>query len=292
LINYFKPGGLNVINEETKLENFSDIIDRISMYYNKEIVLDSVTKRSFGVLDASMHNLQNKFSEILSLFEEIQNESSSSATNTRKVDTMLATVLENGEKIQQEIHLHVEEIDETALNAKNTAAAFEILKDRTLEVESMLAGIQDVSVKTGILAINASIEAARAGKVGNGFRIIANEVRSLSNQTSDFTKTIEAKLAELKDSVNEINKNMIVFIELFSKFQKSFTEVLNNFDKNSTMLNNAGKSLAEITSSIKEQDVTINEGFSSLKRIDEFLKETGTILHAVQTIHDHLDSLI
>lgn len=281
-----------MINEETKLENFSDIIDRISMYYNKEIVLDSVTKRSFGVLDASMHNLQNKFSEILSLFEEIQNESSSSATNTRKVDTMLATVLENGEKIQQEIHLHVEEIDETALNAKNTAAAFEILKDRTLEVESMLAGIQDVSVKTGILAINASIEAARAGKVGNGFRIIANEVRSLSNQTSDFTKTIEAKLAELKDSVNEINKNMIVFIELFSKFQKSFTEVLNNFDKNSTMLNNAGKSLAEITSSIKEQDVTINEGFSSLKRIDEFLKETGTILHAVQTIHDHLDSLI
>ena len=281
-----------MINEETKLENFSDVIDRISMYYNKEIVLDSVTKRSFGVLDASMHNLQNKFSEILSLFEEIQNESSSSATNTRKVDTMLATVLENGEKIQQEIHLHVEEIDETALNAKNTAAAFEILKDRTLEVESMLAGIQDVSVKTGILAINASIEAARAGKVGNGFRIIANEVRSLSNQTSDFTKTIEAKLAELKDSVNEINKNMIVFIELFSKFQKSFTEVLNNFDKNSTMLNNAGQSLAEITSSIKEQDVTINEGFSSLKRIDEFLKETGTILHAVQTIHDHLDTLI
>lgn len=280
-----------MINEENKLENFATLIDKITMYYNKEIVLDSVTKRSFGILDDSVHNLQDKFGEILSLFEEIQNESSSSATNTRKVDTMLATILENGEKIQQEIHQRVEEIDETALNAKNTAAAFEILKDRTLEVESMLAGIQDVSVKTGILAINASIEAARAGKVGNGFRIIANEVRSLSNQTSGFTKTIEAKLAELKDSVNEINKNMIVFIELFSKFQKSFTEVLNNFDKNSTMLNNAGQSLAEITSSIKEQDVTINEGFSSLKRIDEFLKETGTILHVVQTTHNHLDTL-
>ena len=280
-----------MITEETKLENFAKLIDKISMYYNKEIVLDSVTKRSFSVLDDSVHNLQDKFGEILSLFEEIQNESNSSATNTHKVDTMLATILENGEKIQQEIHQRVEEIDETALNAKNTAAAFEILKDRTLGVESMLAGIQDVSVKTGILAINASIEAARAGKVGNGFRIIANEVRSLSNQTNGFTKTIEIKLSELKDSVNEINKNMIVFIELFSKFQKSFTEVLNNFDKNSTMLNNAGQSLAEITSSIKEQDVTINEGFSSLKRIDEFLKETGTILRVVQTTHNHLDTL-
>ncbi|MGP1455575.1 MAG: methyl-accepting chemotaxis protein [Treponema sp.] len=280
-----------MINEKNTLENFANLIDKISMYYNKEIVLDSVTKRSFGILDDSVHNLQNKFGDILTLFEEIQNESNTSAINTHKVDTMLATVLENGEKIQKEIHQRVEEIDETALNAKNTAAAFEILKDRTLEVENMLAGIQDVSVKTGILAINASIEAARAGKVGNGFRIIANEVRSLSNQTNGFTKTIEAKLAELKDSVNEINKNMIVFIELFSKFQKSFTEVLNNFDKNSMMLNNAGQSLAAITSSIKDQDVTINEGFSSLKRIEDFLKETGAILHVVQNIHTHLDTL-
>jgi len=102
------------------------------------------------------------------------------------------------QKLQKEIHKRVGEIDEAAQNAQNTASAFETLKEKTSEVEEMLAGIQDVSVKTGILAINASIEAARAGKVGSGFRIIANEVRTLATQTGDFTKKIEALATEWK----------------------------------------------------------------------------------------------
>ena len=83
----------------------------------------------------------------------------------------------------------------------------------------MVSDIQDISVKTGILAINASIEAAHAGKAGDGFRIIANEVRNLSTQTGTFAKIIETKMAELQSSVNDINNNMAHFISLFSKFQ-------------------------------------------------------------------------
>lgn len=177
-------------------------------------------------------------------------------------------------------------------NAQNTASAFETLKEKTSEVEEMLAGIQDVSVKTGILAINASIEAARAGKVGSGFRIIANEVRTLATQTGDFTKKIEAKLEELQDSVSEINRNMSGFIRLFSKFQKSFNGVLNNFDQNSITINEANDLLTEIIASIKEQDITIHQGFDSLKKIDEFLRNASTILDVVQASHSHLGTLL
>lgn len=281
-----------MIDEKSAMENFSDLIDKIVIHYNKGVVLDFVTSHSFQIIDESMENLLDRFNTILSVFEEIQKESSSSASNTSRIDSMIADVLEKREEIQKEIHERVDEIDATALTAKNTAAAFEDLKDRTTEVEDMLVSIQEVSVKTGILAINASIEAARAGKVGSGFRIIANEVRSLATQTGDFTKKIDGKLAELRESVEEINKNMTVFIKLFSKFQKSFKDVLTNFDDNSVTLNSAADFLAEITSSIKEQDITIREGFSSLKKIDEFLKDTVTILDVVQTSHSHLGTLL
>ena len=239
-----------------------------------------------------MDNLQDKFGNILSAFEEIQKESSSSASNASYVDEILSGVLEKRNVIQEEIHERVGEIEATAENAENAASAFEVLKDRTAEVEDMLSGIKDVSVKTGILAINASIEAARAGSVGNGFRIIANEVRSLATQTGDFAKKIESKLEELNKSVDEINHSMTGFIELFSKFRKSFNGVLANFDENSVTLKEAGSSLAEITASIKEQDSTIREGFLSLKKIDSFLRDTSTILDAVQTSHEHLGTLL
>ena len=85
---------------------------------------------------------------------------------------------------------------------------------------------------------------------------------------------------------------MSLFISLFSKFQKSFTGILANYDKNSETLDAAGRSLAEISSSIKEQDTSIHEGFNSLKAINEFLKETSTILEVVQTSHRHLGSLL
>lgn len=274
------------------IENFSDLTKKIVVSYNKGVILDFITKHSFELIDGSVEQLRSRFCTILSVFEEIQKESSSSAANTTRIDAILGEILANRKKLQKEIHERVSEIDKAAINAKTTADSFEVLKERTGEVKDMLAGIQDVSVKTGILAINASIEAARAGKAGESFRIIANEVRSLSTQTGDFAKRIDSKLAELQHTVNEINNSMSLFLTLFLKFQKSFTRVLANFDENSKTVNEAGTSLSEILASIKEQDVTIREGFIQLKKIDDFLQETSTILSAAQTSHTHLEALL
>ena len=279
-------------DEQSIFENYSDLVNKVVISYNKGIVLDFITRNSFQIIYKAMEQLQIKFNTILTAFEEIQQESSSSAANTARVDSVFSGILKGRKQIQQDIHEHVGEIKEAALTAQDTAASFAILKERTVEVKTMLAEIQEVSVKTGILAINASIEAARAGKAGDSFRIIANEVRTLSTQTGEFAKTIDAKLAELQSSVNDINNSMSLFISLFSKFQKSFNGILNNFDKNSSILDEAGESLAEIASSIKEEDITIRDGFASLKSIEGFLKETGAILDVVQTSHSHLEHLL
>ena len=281
-----------MVDEQTAIENFSDLVDTIVVKYNKGVVLDFVTQHSFQIIKGSVEQLEERFETIISIFEEIQKESSSSATNAIRVDDLLDAALGGRKVLQKEIHNRLDEIDEAATTAQTTAASFETLKEHTGEVKAMVSDIQDISIKTGILAINASIEAAHAGKAGDGFRIIANEVRNLSTQTGTFAKMIETKMAELQSSVNDINNNMSLFISLFSKFQKSFTGILANYDKNSETLDAAGCSLAEISSSIKEQDTSIHEGFNSLKAINEFLKETSTILEVVQTSHRHLGSLL
>lgn len=281
-----------MVEEQTALQNFADLVDKIVIKYNKGVVLDFVTQHSFQIIKSSMEQLEGQFETIISVFEEIQKESSSSTTNAARVDSLLGSALGGRKTLQKEIHKRLDEIDEAVSTAQTTAAAFETLKEHTGEVKAMVSDIQDISVKTGILAINASIEAAHAGKVGDGFRIIANEVRNLSTQTGTFAKIIETKMAELQSSVNDINNNMAHFISLFSKFQKSFTGILANYDKNSETLDAAGFSLAAISSSIKEQDGSIHEGFNSLKEINEFLKETGAILDVVQTSHGHLGTLL
>ena len=278
--------------EQGAIQNFSDLTDKIVVKYNKGIVLDFITNHSFQIINDSMKQLEERFEMIISSFEEIQKESSSSAANVARVDAILGEAFGRRKSLQKEIHKRLDEIDDAASTAKNTADSFETLKTHTGEVREMLSEIQDVSVKTGILAINASIEAARAGKAGDGFRIIANEVRNLSVQTGSFAKMIETKILELQASVNGINESMLLFISLFLKFQQSFTGILATFDNNSKTMDAAGSSLAQISSSIKEQDVTIHEGFQSLKEIEEFIKETSTILDVVQASCTHLDTLL
>jgi len=280
------------MSENAVVGNFTDAINRTVIRYNKSIVLDFVTTRSFEIIDESMRRLQSGFDTIVSAFEEIQATGSTSSANTGRVNGMMSDILNNNKKLHAEINERVGELEEASVNARNAASSFEVLKERTSDVADMLAGIQDVSVKTGILAINASIEAARAGKVGSGFRIIANEVRSLATQTGDFTQKIEAKLNEFRASVDEINKSMTLFIELFSRFQQSFTGVLNNFNENAETLNDAGNSLAEITASVKEQALAMQEGLRSLEKVNGSLHDTKAILDVVQTSHAFLDTLL
>ena len=281
-----------MVDEQAALQNFADLVDKIVVKYNKGVVLDYVTRHSFQIINSSMEQLEERFETILSVFEEIQKESSSSAANANHVDDLLGAVLSGRKALQKEIHSRLGEIDEAAATARTTAASFETLKEHTGEVKAMVSDIQNISIKTGILAINASIEAAHAGKAGDGFRIIANEVRNLSTKTGTFAKMIETKMAELQSSVKSISESMTLFISLFSKFQESFTGILSTYDKNSETLDAAGLALAEISSSIKEQDTTIHGGFSSLKDIEAFLKETSAVLEVVQTSHRHLGTLL
>ena len=280
------------MEENNIAANFSDLIDKITIYYNKSNILDFLTPQSFTIVEHSVHELEDRFRSILRDFEQLQRQSNKSSANIDSVDETLSNLLTNGQEIQRDIHQRVEEIGATALNAQNAIAAFGVLKERTSEVEQMLANIKDISVRTGILAINASIEAAHAGNFGNGFRIIANEVRALATQTGDFTKQIEKKMNDLQASVSEINQSMSLFIELFSDFQSSFNNVLSNFDKNSTMLNNAGNSLRAITSSMRKQDKSIKDGFNSLQDIEIAIRNTETIINVIQASQSHLNTLL
>ena len=283
------------MNENTEsqiIENFTEIVDKTVVRYNKSVVLDFVTTHSFDIIDQAMVELQKGFDTIVAAFEQIQASGNASSANTGRVNSMMGDILESNKKLQSEINERVSEIDEASVNAKSAAASFELLKEKTADVADMLAGIQDVSVKTGILAINASIEAARAGKVGSGFRIIANEVRSLATQTGDFTKKIEAKLSEFRETVDEINKSMTLFIDLFLRFQQSFTGVLNNFNQNASTLDEAGNSLAEIAAAVKEQAIAMKDGLRSLEKVNGSLRDTHAILDVIQTSYSFLDTLL
>ena len=80
------------------------------------------------------------------------------------------------------------------------------LAENITEIRKFIKDIQDISSRTNLLSFNASIEAARAGEAGKSFRIIANEVKSLSQKTQEVSKRID-------DTILEMHTNLEKFIE-------------------------------------------------------------------------------
>ncbi len=273
-------------------KNYEDAIHKFVIGYNKSIILNSVTMHSLDILDQSMEQVQKGLNTIVSAFEEMRASSNSTSENAERIDAMMGEILVKNSSMDKGIAERMTEVEAAATNAKALAGLFGDLQEKTKKVAGITGSIQDVSDRTGILAINASIEAARAGTVGRGFRIIANEVRNLAVQTGDFAKQIETNIGEFEETVESINRQMHEFVELFSRFKLSFGDVLANFNENARTINEAGKSLTEITAAIKEEAIALNDGLTSLSTVNDSMRDTHAILGVIQSSHNFLDTLL
>jgi len=95
-------------------------------------------------------------------------------------------------------------VENTIANSRNAVGLVERMEDireRLGDIRGILVEIESISKQTNLLALNAAIEAARAGEAGRGFAVVADEVRHLSGRTNQFSQEIRAKVASVNDSV-------------------------------------------------------------------------------------------
>ena len=130
------------------------------------------------------------------------------------------------------------EIDGLAAEIKDSGQLMEQLRVDSDAIHSVIDVIQGIAEQTNLLALNAAIEAARAGEQGRGFAVVADEVRNLSHRTSESTQEISEIISRVQQQTNAAN----------TAFQQSQTTALLTVEKAST----ANHSLDQITQSVGE----------------------------------------
>lgn len=223
------------------------------------------------------------------------NEMSATVSEVSKNAGSAATAATNADERAKDgrgvVNTTVDAINNLASEVVRTSDVIENLKGNSLSIGAVLDVIRDIAEQTNLLALNAAIEAARAGEQGRGFAVVADEVRTLASRTQQSTQEINDMIARLQNGANEAVSAMETgraqaeeSVSQAAKTGEALNEITLVVDdiKNMNM---------QIASAAEQQSATAEEINRNIVNISEVAQETANGTQETANASDELARL-
>ena len=293
------------ITTDTKDELLLVCHDFNLMVEKFEIVIKNISHMSNTLFEATKplyeasHKSKNKMAEqnvmadqIVSVIEGFVGAISEISKNTNATSTSANQGFEVAQQGRTTIENAMLSVQYLSGSSDEMTASISNLNSNSNDISSIIGVISAISEQTNLLALNAAIEAARAGEHGRGFAVVADEVRSLASKTQQSTVQIQSMITALKDgtenSVSLINSNGKLVIKLHNEMNDA-DEALSQIAETTENIKHMNTQIATATD---EQQYVVEEIQSGVMRMKENSDETTDAVNDVFVSFEKISSVI
>tara|TARA_R110002049_G_scaffold255344_4_gene430911 strand:- start:2030 stop:4057 length:2028 start_codon:yes stop_codon:yes gene_type:complete len=193
---------------------------------------------------------------------------------TREVSSLAASSAQNAQqavssidKTKSELITAVNEVKLQSTDISSASNAITKVFESSNNISGIVEVINMIAEQTNLLALNAAIEAARAGEQGRGFAVVADEVRSLASKTRDSTQEISSLIAQLQNQVEE-TVSTVGQSEQRSQYVVDKSEVaLNSLANVADLISKISSSMTQVAAAVEEQSCTTAEMTSNISSV-------------------------
>lgn len=231
--------------------------------------------------------------------EQVSSSGAMVAESADKVAKLSAETLERANRGQASLQEMVQEIERVEIAVKEIATAVGEFVNNTQSITSMTQQVRDIAEQTNLLALNAAIEAARAGEQGRGFAVVADEVRKLAEKSAHSASQIDEVTQLLGGQSNQVERTVQRGLVALQSSQEHIREVAGVLTEANTSVEKVNHGLEEISQSVNKQRDSTQEIARNVEQIammasqgNIVVKRTVAAVKSMETLSENLSKTV
>ena len=297
-----EAGTLNQEYYSDSQDELGNTISALKKSYSQLRGTVSQVRNYSGTLSHSSHELLSVSKEVNNLGEEQKNKVAIISTAATELaataqevsshcENAAAKMLESKEQASlgaKHSHSSAEVIRTLAINVRNAGDEIEQLAQQAASISTVIDVIKAIAEQTNLLALNAAIEAARAGEQGRGFAVVADEVRTLATRTQESTNEIENTISSLQQVAEKAVQAMSTSCEQANESEAEASKTGEALSDIENSINHVSSLIEQVATAGMQQASAANEIAQNIIAVDDASSELVEKASSMSNIADEV----